>query len=107
MFTESVNDLEGWTKKQDKTDPEISYWLHLHIQFKGTRKFQDLGRMSPNMAALAKSQDKIGWRNLTKGQFSKHFYEMQSIYLAFGSTYLSGEDWAKKTISQVLQITHS
>ena len=39
--------------------------------------------------------------------FSKHFYEMQSIHLAFGSTYLNGEDWVKKTISQVFQITHS
>ena len=42
-----------------------------------------------------------------EGHFSKHFYKMQSIHLAFGSTYLNGEDWAKKTISQVLQITHS
>ena len=58
--------------------------------------------MSPNMTALAKNQDKIGWTNLMEGHFSKHFYEMQSIHLAFGSTYLNGEDWAKKTISQVL-----
>ena len=32
---------------------------------------------------------------------------MQSIHLAFGLTYLNGEDWVKKMISQVLQITHS
>ena len=59
------------------------------------------------MTALAKSQDKIGWRNLMESQISKHFYEIQSIHLAFGTTYLNGEDWVKKTISQVLQITHS
>ena len=59
------------------------------------------------MTALAKSQDKIGWRNLMEGRFSKHFYKMQSIHLDFGSTYLNGEDWVKKTISQVLHITHS
>ena len=32
---------------------------------------------------------------------------MQPIHLAFGFTYLSGEDKVKKTISKVLQITHS
>ena len=42
-----------------------------------------------------------------EGRVFKHFYKMQSIHLAFGSTYLNGEDWVKKTISQVLQITHS
>ena len=107
LFTEGINDLEGWMKKRDKTDPEISYWLPMYIKCRGTRRFQNLGRLSPNMTALAKSQDKIGWRNLMEGCFSKHFYEMQSIHLAFGSTYLNGEDWVKKKISQVLQITHS
>ena len=42
-----------------------------------------------------------------EGQVSKYFYKMQSIHLAFGTIYLNGEDWVKKTISQVLQITHS
>merc|ERR1712153_124549 len=59
------------------------------------------------MTSLAKSQDKIGWRNLMEGQFSKYFYKMQSTHLAFGSTYLNGENWVKKIISQILQITHS
>ena len=42
-----------------------------------------------------------------EGKFSEYFYEMQSIHLAFGPTYLNGEDWVKKMISQVLQITNS
>ena len=92
LFTESVNNLEGWMKTRGKTDPEISYWLPMYIKCRGTRQFQDLGRMSPNMTALAKSQDKIGWRNLMEGRVSKHFYEIQSIHLAFGSTHLNGED---------------
>ena len=32
---------------------------------------------------------------------------MQSIHLASGSIFLNGENWAKKTISKVLQINHS
>ena len=34
LFIESVNNLEGWMKKQDKTYPEISYWLPLYINSK-------------------------------------------------------------------------
>ena len=78
-----------------------------YIKCRGTRWFQDIGRMSPNMTALWKSQDKIGWGNLMEGWFSKHFYEMQFIQLAFGLTFLDGEDWVKKTTSKVLQITTS
>ena len=33
LFTESVNDLKGWTKKRGKTDPEIRYWLPMYIPF--------------------------------------------------------------------------
>ena len=32
LFTESVNNLEGWMKKRGKTDPEISYWLPMYIK---------------------------------------------------------------------------
>ena len=70
LLTESVKDLEEWTKKQDKTDADTGYWLPLYIQFQGTRRFQDLRRVPPNMTALTKSQDKIGWRNLTEGKCS-------------------------------------
>ena len=90
LFTESVHD--------HKTDLEISYWLPLYMKFRGTRRSQDLRRISPNMTALAKSQDKTGLRNLMEGRFSKKIYEIQSIHLALGLTYLNGEDCAKKKI---------
>ena len=32
LFIESVNDLKGWMKKHDKTNPEISYWLLMYIK---------------------------------------------------------------------------
>ena len=60
LFTESVGGFVEWTEKQDKTNPAISYWLPLYIQPRDTGQFQDLKRMSPNMTALVKSQDKIG-----------------------------------------------
>jgi hypothetical protein len=38
---------------------------------------------------------------------STHFYAIQTFHLAMSSSYLSGEDWTKKFISKLLQITHS
>jgi hypothetical protein len=31
LFTEGVDELEEWMEKQDKTDPETSYWLPIYI----------------------------------------------------------------------------
>ena len=66
-----------------------------------------MGRMSPNIKALAVSQDKIGWRNFTEGRITKEFYQMQAQHLASGTSFLNGEDWVKQLISRILHITHS
>jgi hypothetical protein len=59
LLTEGVDKLKECMEKQDKIDPEISYWLLLYIKFQGTRRFQDLGRMTPNMTALTLLKDAI------------------------------------------------
>ena len=33
LFTESVNNLEGWMKKRNKIGSEISYWLLMYTPF--------------------------------------------------------------------------
>jgi len=66
--------------------------------------------MSPEMRSLAISQDKIGWRNFMEGRISRRFYSIQHFHLAISSissSYLNGEDWTKKFISELLHITHS
>ena len=42
-----------------------------------------------------------------EGQVFEEFYEVQSMHLAFGSSFLSREDWTKKAITKLLQRTHS
>ena len=42
-----------------------------------------------------------------EGILSKKFYKIQSMHLAFVSSFLNEEDWGEKTISKILQITHS
>ena len=63
--------------------------------------------MSPKLKALVKSHDHIGWHNFTEGYISTQFYEKQNFHLAMSSSYLNCSDCAKKSITKVLQITHS
>ena len=59
------------------------------------------------MRRLAKSQDKIGWRNFMEGRISKEFFKMQEVYLTLGCHKLNGEQWVKQCIGKILHITHS
>ena len=107
LLVEMADDLERWLTKDHKTYSEIAYWVPKYILYRGTKKFADLGAMSPGMKTLAESQDKIGWRNFMEGRISKHFYSLQSYHLAFDTHYMNGEDWVRQFITRVLHITHS
>ena len=110
LLQESTEALEKWMLTRGNTYAEIAYWVPKYILCRGTRRFQDLGVMSPEMRSLAISQDKIGWRNFMEGRISRRFYSIQHFHLAISSissSYLNGEDWTKKFISELLHITHS
>jgi hypothetical protein len=93
--------------RDNKTDPEILYWIPKYILMRGVKSLLDLGIMSPQFKALAHSQDLIGWRDFTEGYISTQFYEIQTFHLAMSSSLLNGKDWTKQFISKLLQITHS
>jgi hypothetical protein len=99
--------MAEWMARDNKTDPEILYWIPKYILMRGTKPLSELGIMSHQFKALARSQDLIGWREFTEGNISTHFYEIQSFHLAMSSSFLNGEDWTKHFISKLLQITHS
>ena len=63
--------------------------------------------MSPEVEKLAKSQDRMGFRNFTEGRISKHFVEIQQYHLEHADSYMNGSDWVKQLITKLLQITHS
>jgi hypothetical protein len=86
--------------QDNNTNPEILYWIPKYILMRGVKPLLDLGIMSPQFKALARSQDLIGWRDFTEGYISTHFYEIQSFHLAMSSSFLN-------SISKLLQITHS
>jgi hypothetical protein len=107
LLTKTVNELTKWMAQDDRTDPEILYWIPKFILIRGDKPFSEMGAMSHQFRALAASQDLIGWRYFTKGYISMHFYAIQSFHLTRLSSYLNGEDWTKQFISKLLQITHS
>jgi hypothetical protein len=107
LVTETVNELTKWMAQDNRTDPEILYWIPKFILMRGDKLFSEIGAMSHQFRALVASQDLIGWRDFTEGYISMHFYAIQSFRLTMLSSYLNGEDWTKQFISKLLQITHS
>ena len=106
LLSDNANELETWmTKDGKKTRNSIR--VPKYIKFRGTRAFADMGMMSPQMTALAKRQDTIGWKNFMEGRISKDFYWMQSYHLAFGTSLLDKGDWVRQFITKILQVTHS
>ncbi len=107
LLIETMEELEKWMEMDDKTDPELIYWIPKYILMRDDKPFSQLGYMSDKMRSLAESQDKIGWRHFTEGYISIHFYNIQHFHLSMSGRYLNGSDWTKQFISKFLQLTHS
>ena len=107
LLKEQTENLEEWLYKDEKTEPELAYWIPKYIRMRGTTQFAAMGEMSATMRHIAESQDKIGWRRFTEGCISKEFHKRQTVFLQMTNNRLNGKDWTKQLISRLLQITHS
>ena len=107
LLKEQTKNLEEWLYKDEKTEPELAYWIPKYIRMRGTTQFAAMGEMSATMRHIAESQDKIGWRRFTEGCISKEFHKRQTVFLQMTNNRLNGKDWTKQLISRLLQITHS
>ncbi len=96
----NVEELEKWMETDGRTDLELIYWIPKYILMQNNKPFFQLGYMSNKMHALAESQDKIGWRNLTEGYISSHFYDIQQFHLLMSSSFLNGSDWTKHSLQR-------
>jgi hypothetical protein len=105
LLIDNLDKLEKWMETDDKTDPELIYWILKYILMRNDKQFAQLGHMSQKMHALAESQDKIGWRNFTDGYISMHFYSIQHFYLLLSGNYLNRADWTRQFINKILQLT--
>ena len=107
LFLETTNDLEDWMTKHGRTDHEVAFWIPRYIKMRGTKCMSDMGHMSQQMRALARSQDIIGWRNFMEGRISREFLDIQNLHLGLGNHRINGEQWIKQFISKILHVTHS
>ncbi len=74
LLVENVDKLTKWMSQDNKTDPEILYWIPKYILIRGDKPLTMMGFMSLQFKALANSQDLIGWRVFMEGHISTHFY---------------------------------
>jgi hypothetical protein len=102
LLVKNVNEFTTWMSQDNRTDPEIWCWIPKYILMRGDKPLPEMGFMSPQFKALAKSQDLIGWRDFTEGYISTHFYAIQYFCLAMSSNNLNREDWTKQFISKIL-----
>jgi hypothetical protein len=59
------------------------------------------------MYEAAQGQDEIGWTELMHGKVSTKFQELQQTHCILRGTRLNGQDWMKKFIGILLDMSHS
>jgi hypothetical protein len=99
-------------RQNDRTDPELAYWIEKYLLFRGTRSFASLvaegGFGSLDVRVAAVGQDLIGWTEFLHGKVSVEIASIQRIHcMSSPSCRLTGSDWMKAFISHLLQISHS
>ena len=107
LLKEQVDNLQEWLEKDNKTEPELAYWIVKYLQMRNSKPWAEMGEMSQQMKLLAISQDKIGWRRFTEGYLTKLIHSRQDFHLKMTSNRMNSSDWSKQFISKILQITHS
>jgi mannose-6-phosphate isomerase class I len=106
LLKEQTKSLEEWLHKDNKTEPELMYWIPKYIRMRGTTQFAEIGDISATMQHIAESQDKIGWRHFTEGCISKKFHRRQRFFLQMSSNRLNGTDYAFNRYEVVILAPH-
>ncbi len=112
LFKEGVTKLSTWMCQNNRTDPELVYWIEKYLLFRGTRSFASLvvegGFGSLDVRVAAAGQDLIGWTEFLHRKVSVEIASIQQLHcMSSPSCWLTGNDWMKAFISHLLQISHS
>jgi hypothetical protein len=104
LFKEGAAKLSMWMRQNDRTDPELAYWIKKYLLFRGTRSFASLvaegGFGSLDVRVAAVGQDLIGWTEFLHGKVSVEIASIQQLHcMSSPSCQLTGNDWMKAFIS--------
>ena len=80
LFHESMDLLDKWLSEDNRTHPELAFWIPKYLLFRGTIHFTDLGPMLPTLQRAAASQDIIGWIEFLHGKVSTEIADIQQAY---------------------------
>jgi hypothetical protein len=87
LFKESVAKLGTWMRQNDRTDPELAYWIEKYLLFRGTRSFTALvakdGFASIDIRVAAVGQDLIGWTEFLHGKVSVEIAAIQNLHCMY------------------------
>jgi len=112
LFKEGVAKLVTWMHRHDQTDHELAHWIEKYLLFRGTRSFTSLVEEDSfalaDVRAAAAGQDLISWTKFLHGKVSVEIASIQKLHCMMSpSCRLTGSDWMKMFISQLLQLSHS
>ena len=112
FFKEGIAKLSTWMCQNNRTNPELIYWIEKYLLIHRTRSFASLvaegGFSSLNVRVAAVGQDLIGWTEFLHGKVSIEITSIQQLHcMSSSSCQLTGNDWMKASVSHLLQISHS
>ena len=79
-------------EQNNRTDPELAYWLAKYILMLGTKIFAELGPMSPSVMQVAKCQDIIGWKLFLEGRITKEIRLLQNFHRVASPCRINGAE---------------
>ena len=109
LFDESVDRLQEWLERGNRTEPELSFWIIRILRLRGSTQGILLDRMSPEVEAVVRDIFRIGWTELLHGKIPKSLTALQGNYCVSYRTYqgMTGRSWSRAFIYQLLQISHA
>jgi hypothetical protein len=111
LFKDNISMLSTWMHENDRTDPELAYWIEKYLLFQVTRSFSTLvesgGPAPPHIRAAAASQDLCGWVEFLHEKVSVEFWTIQDTHCALSSCFTMGEDSMKVFVLHLFQMSYS
>ena len=104
IWNEAVDNLRT-SLQQTKTHPELQDAIISYVRHRGSRTFHQLAP-TPNLSALATSQDDIGWDNFLEGKISYHFRNYQHRYYSTHHPHRSIINWTSNLVKNLLLTSH-
>ena len=80
LFKEIGESFKKWTKEK-YTETTMGAMLCWYIKGKGRKICQDSPHLPMELSSISKSQEKIGWDNITQGRIDTHWNQWKSDYL--------------------------